>query len=157
MKLCTRSGSKLVLWKSIIDRAQDRYTLSTGSVKHVPFDYYSYIPKIWLRGKFWSPRNICPYCYILDNGDSYSRLPATLIILWLIFHGILVLVLLPILINYFNGSARAPSFDIAAEIKIMGEPPLVFIGLQFGIYLLLLLVCTRMCHEGRKNLKTSKI
>jgi hypothetical protein len=68
-----------------------------------------------------------------------------------------VLVLLPILINYFNGSARAPSFDIAAEIKIMGEPPLVFIGLQFGIYLLLLLVCTRMCHEGRKNLKTSKI
>jgi hypothetical protein len=22
------------------------------------------------------PRNICPGCYVLDNGDSYSRLPS---------------------------------------------------------------------------------
>jgi hypothetical protein len=31
--------------------------------------------------------------------------------------------------------ARAHSLGIAAQIKIMGEPPLVFIGLWFGIYL----------------------
>jgi hypothetical protein len=38
-------------------------------------------------------------------------------------------------IDYFNGCARACSLGIAAQIKIMGEPPLVFIGLWFGIYL----------------------
>jgi hypothetical protein len=46
-----------------------------------------------------------------------------------------VLVLLPIWIDYFNGCARARSLDIAAQIKIMGEPSLVFTGLWFGIYL----------------------
>jgi hypothetical protein len=38
-------------------------------------------------------------------------------------------------IDYFNGCARARSLGIAAQIKIMGEPPLVFTGLWFGIYL----------------------
>jgi hypothetical protein len=38
-------------------------------------------------------------------------------------------------IDYFNGCARVRSLDIAAQIKIMGEPPLIFIGLWFGIYL----------------------
>jgi hypothetical protein len=37
-------------------------------------------------------------------------------------------------IDYFNGCARARSFGIAAQIKIMGEPSLVFIGLWFDIY-----------------------
>jgi hypothetical protein len=46
-----------------------------------------------------------------------------------------VLVLLPIWIDYFNGYARALSLGIAARIKIMGEPSLVFTGLWFGIYL----------------------
>jgi hypothetical protein len=46
-----------------------------------------------------------------------------------------VLVLLPIWIDYFNGYARARSLGIAARIKIMGEPSLVFTGLWFGIYL----------------------
>jgi hypothetical protein len=41
-------------------------------------------------------------------------------------------------IDYFNGCARARSLGIAAQIKIMGEPPLVFTGLWFGIYLGLL-------------------
>jgi hypothetical protein len=45
-----------------------------------------------------------------------------------------VLVLLPILIDYFNSSALARSLGIAAQIKIIGEPTLVFIGLWFGIY-----------------------
>jgi hypothetical protein len=38
-------------------------------------------------------------------------------------------------IDYFNGCARARSLGIAVQIKIMGEPPLVFTGLWFGIYL----------------------
>jgi hypothetical protein len=38
-------------------------------------------------------------------------------------------------IDYFNDCARARSLDIAAQIKIMGEPPLVFTDLWFGIYL----------------------
>jgi hypothetical protein len=38
-------------------------------------------------------------------------------------------------IDYFNGCARARSLGIAAQIKIMGEPPLVFTGVWFGIYL----------------------
>jgi hypothetical protein len=44
----------------------------------------------------------------------------------------LVLVLLSILINYFNGCARARSLSIAAQIKIMEEPSLIFIGLWFS-------------------------
>jgi hypothetical protein len=44
----------------------------------------------------------------------------------------LMLVLLPMLIDYFNGCARARSLGIAAQIKIMGEPSLVFTGLWFG-------------------------
>jgi hypothetical protein len=38
-------------------------------------------------------------------------------------------------IDYFNGCTLARSLSIAAQIKIMGEPPLVFIGLWFGINL----------------------
>jgi hypothetical protein len=41
----------------------------------------------------------------------------------------LMLVLLPMLIDYFNGYARARSRGTAAQIKIMGEPSLVFTGL----------------------------
>jgi hypothetical protein len=44
----------------------------------------------------------------------------------------LVLVLLPMLIDYFNGCAHARILGIAAQIKIMREPLLVFIGLWFG-------------------------
>jgi hypothetical protein len=43
-----------------------------------------------------------------------------------------VLVLLPILIDYFNGCTRTRSLGIAAQIKIMGEPLLVFTGLWFS-------------------------
>jgi hypothetical protein len=41
----------------------------------------------------------------------------------------LMLVLLPMLIDYFNGYARARSLGTAAQIKIMGEPSLIFTGL----------------------------
>jgi hypothetical protein len=43
-----------------------------------------------------------------------------------------MLVLLPMLIDYFNGSVRARSLGIAAQIKIMGEPSLVFTCLWFS-------------------------
>jgi hypothetical protein len=36
------------------------------------------------------------------------------------FPGILVLVLLPMVIDYFNGCARARGLGIAAQIKIIG-------------------------------------
>jgi hypothetical protein len=82
------------------------------------------------------PRSICPGGYILDNGDSYPRLPSDVDqVVWLFCPDILVLVLLPMWIDYFNGCARARSLDIAAQIKIKGEPSLVFTGLWFGIYL----------------------
>jgi hypothetical protein len=38
-------------------------------------------------------------------------------------------------IGYFNGYVRARSLDIAAPIKIMGEPSLVYSGLWFCTYL----------------------
>jgi hypothetical protein len=38
-------------------------------------------------------------------------------------------------IDYFNGYACARSLGIAAQIKIMGESLLVFLGLWFDIYL----------------------
>jgi hypothetical protein len=41
----------------------------------------------------------------------------------------LVLVLLPMLIDYFNDCACARSLGTAAQIKIMEEPSLVFTGL----------------------------
>jgi hypothetical protein len=81
------------------------------------------------------PRNIYPGCYVLDNGDPYSR-PASDIdqAVRFVFPGILVVVLLPMLDDYSNGCAHARSIDTA--IKIMGEPSLVFTGLWFGTHVL---------------------
>jgi hypothetical protein len=47
-------------------------------------------------------------------------------------YSFLVLVLLPMVIDYFNGCTRAHSLGIAAQIKIMGEPSLVFLGHWFN-------------------------
>jgi hypothetical protein len=38
-------------------------------------------------------------------------------------------------IDYFNGCTHVCNLGIVAQIKIMGEPSLVFLGLWFGIYL----------------------
>jgi hypothetical protein len=83
------------------------------------------------------PRNIYPGCYVLDNGDPYSR-PASDVdqAVRFIFPGILVVVLLPMLDDYSNSCARARSLGTAAKIKIMGEPSLVFTGLWFGTHVL---------------------
>jgi hypothetical protein len=68
----------------------------------------------------------------------------------------LVLVLLPMLIDYFNGCVRAHSLGSVAQIKIMGEPSLVFTDLWFG-FIRLPSENIRLCHGRRKSLKTSKI
>jgi hypothetical protein len=78
------------------------------------------------------PRNNFPGCYVLDNGDSYSRVPSDVDqVVRLFCPDMLVLVLLPMLIDYFNGCIRARNLSIAVQIKIMGESLLVFIGLWF--------------------------
>jgi hypothetical protein len=46
----------------------------------------------------------------------------------LLFPSILVLVLMSMVIDYFSGCKRARSFGIVTQIKIIGEPPLVFSG-----------------------------
>jgi hypothetical protein len=53
----------------------------------------------------------------------------------------LVLVLLPMLIDYFNSCTHRHSLGTAAQIKITGEPSLLFTGLC---------LITRLCH-GRKK------
>jgi hypothetical protein len=103
------------------------------------------------------PRSICPSGYILDNGDSYPRLPSDVDqVVRLFCPDILMLVLLLMWIDYFNGCARARSLGIAAQIKIMGEPWYLQV---YGLVSILgcLQKSTRLCHGRRKNLKTSKI
>jgi hypothetical protein len=61
------------------------------------------------------PYNIYPGCYVLDNGDSYRRVPGDVDQAGrLLFSGILVLVLLPMVIDHFNGCTRTRSLVIAA-------------------------------------------
>jgi hypothetical protein len=83
------------------------------------------------------PSNIYPGCYVLDNGDPYSR-PASDVdqTVQFVFPGILVVVLLPMLDDYYNGCARACSLGTAAKIKIMREPSLVLTGLWFDTHIL---------------------
>jgi hypothetical protein len=88
---------------------------------------------IGLGLKLQNWNNNFPDYYVLDNGDSYSRLPSDVDQVVRLFRSdILVIVLLPMLIDYFNDSVRARSLGIAAQIKIMGEPSLVYTGLWFG-------------------------
>ena len=119
-------------------RRRDLLPGVNGGVVRLKFNRYG-LSDLASPDRFWSfshgcrkedyPRNFCPGCYVLDNGDSYSRLPSDVNqAVRLLFPVILVLVLLPMLIDYFNGCARARSLGTAAQIKIMGEPSLVFTG-----------------------------
>jgi hypothetical protein len=123
-------------------RRQDLCPGVNGSIGRLKFSRYgssdiaspdrSWIFSHGRREEFY-PRNNFPGCYVLDNGDSYSRLPRDVDqVVRLFCPDILVLVLLSMLIDYFNRCTRARSFGIAAQIKIMGEPSLVFTGLWFG-------------------------
>jgi hypothetical protein len=85
------------------------------------------------RREEYYPRNNFPGCYILDNGNPYSRLPSDVDqVVRLFCPNMLVLVLLPMLIDYFNSCTRACSLGIAAQIKIMRESSSVFTYLWFG-------------------------
>jgi hypothetical protein len=64
--------------------------------------------------RFWSfshgcreedyPRNICPDCYVLNNSVSYTQLFNDVDqAIRSLFPKILVLILLPMLVDYFNG------------------------------------------------------
>jgi hypothetical protein len=99
-------------------------------------------------------RNICPNCYVFDNGDSYYRLSSDVDkAVRFLFPGILVLVLLPMWYDYFNSCVRARSLGTAAQIKkwenhywylqIYG---VIFVPLSFGR----LQENTRLCHRRRR-------
>jgi hypothetical protein len=65
------------------------------------------------------PHSICPGGYIIDNGDSYPRLPSGGDqVVRLFCPDILVLVLLPILIDYFNDYARHVALALWLELKL---------------------------------------
>jgi hypothetical protein len=67
------------------------------------------------------------YSSSIDNGDSYTRLSSDIDqAVRSLFPGILVLVLSPMLVNYFNSYMRARSLGIVAQIKNMGAPLLVY-------------------------------
>jgi hypothetical protein len=113
-----------------------------GSVGRLQFSSYSFLDlaspdRSWIfshgRREEYYPRNNFSGCYVLDNGDSYSRLPSDVDqVVWLFCPNVLVLVLLSMLIDCFNGCVHARSLGIVAQIKIIGEPSLVFTGLWFG-------------------------
>jgi hypothetical protein len=56
-----------------------------------------------------------PGCYVVNNDDSCSRLPSDIDRLsGLLFPGILVLVLLSMVIDYFNDCTRTHNLGIAS-------------------------------------------
>jgi hypothetical protein len=76
-------------------------------------DLFSCLPRECLFSQF-----LFSNCYVLDNNDSYSRLSNDVDqAVRLLFPIILVLVLLPTVINYFNNYACAHNFNIVAQIS----------------------------------------
>jgi hypothetical protein len=75
------------------------------------------------------PCNICPDCYVFDNGDSYYRLSSDVDkTVRFLFPVILMLVLLPMWYDCFNGFMRARSLGTAAQM-VYG---LISVPLSFG-------------------------
>jgi hypothetical protein len=66
--------------------------------------------------------NICPGCYVFDNSDSYSPLSGDIdqVVRLHFFYITLVLVLLLMLVDYFNRYVRSHIITIANQIKIIG-------------------------------------
>ena len=85
------------------------------------------------------PRNICPDYFVLDNGDSFSRLPMTSTKLygclslkyqWWYSCRCWLITLMAMCVHKV--------LPLQLKIKIMGEPSLVFTGLWFGIFAIIL-------------------
>jgi hypothetical protein len=162
MEMTPSAISKVALWPFV--RRQDQLPGVNVGVESLQFSRYGSSDLASLD-RFWIfshgcreedyPHGFCPDCYVLDNGDSYYRLFNNVDKAdRLLFPSTLVLVLLLMLIDYFNGCARTHSLGIAAQIKIMGEP-----SLRWYLYvysLLSIFDCfqknTRLCLERRKNL-----
>jgi hypothetical protein len=100
------------------------------------------------------PRNIYPDRYVFDNDDSYARLSSDVDkAVRFLFPGILVLVLLPIWYDCFNGCVRTRSLGTATQIKKMENHywylqvySLISVPLSFGW----LQKNIRLCHERRR-------
>jgi hypothetical protein len=122
--------------------------------------------------RFWSfshgychgqnyPSNMCPGGYALENSDSYTRLSSDVDQAGRsLFPGILMLVISSMLVDYFNDCARTYSLGIAAQIKYMGAPLLVFAGIWYDIYVIILWLPSEkyeIISWKKKSLKTSKI
>ena len=70
----------------------------------------------------------CTSGYVFDNGGLYPRLPSDVDKpVWLLFPEIPVLVLLPMLVEYFSGCIERVNFTLRLKNKIIGKPSLVFI------------------------------
>jgi hypothetical protein len=94
------------------------------------------------RREEYCPRNICPGCYVFDNGDSYSRLASDIgKAVWLLFPGILMWVLSPMVIDYFNGCTRARSLGISHSGKILVTHSHAIISFSLVIYVPITSVC----------------
>jgi hypothetical protein len=97
-----------------VSRSVGRSTLSRYGPSDLASPDRSWIFSHGCREEYY-PCNICSGCYVLDNGDSRSWLSSDIDRdVWLLLPGILVLVLLPMVIDYFNGCARARSLGIMA-------------------------------------------
>jgi hypothetical protein len=73
-----------------------------------------------------------------------------------------MLVLSPILIDYFNGCVHARNLGIAAQIENMGAPLLVFAGIWYDICVIIFWLSSEKYKimswkKKKKSLKTSKI
>jgi hypothetical protein len=105
-------------------RRRDLRSGVNGSVGRLKFSRYGSSDlaspdRSWIfshgRREEYYPHNNFSGCYVLDNGDSYSRLPSDVDqVVRLFCPDMLMLVLLPMLIDFFNGCARARSLGIAA-------------------------------------------
>jgi hypothetical protein len=138
MKMASSTISELrsfVRWQHLLPSVNgcvERLEFSSYGPLDLASPYQFWICSHGCREKV-CPRKICPDCYVLGNGDSYSRLFRNVDqTVRLLFLGILVLILLQMVIDYVNGCARARSLGIAAQIKIIWEPSLVFTCLWFG-------------------------
>jgi hypothetical protein len=112
------------LWSFV--RRRDLHPDVPGSIGRSIFSRYGPLnlaspDRLWIfsrgcRDEYCSC-NICPSCYVLNNGDSCSQLSSDVDqAVRLLFPGILVLVLLPMVIDYLNDCVRAGSLSVAVQI-----------------------------------------
>jgi hypothetical protein len=97
----------------------------------------------------------CCCYYFFDYGVSYSRLFSNVDqVVRLLFLAKLVLVLLPMLVDYFTGCIRACNLGTAAQNY--GRIFDVIYRSMIDIYIIILLIL-RLCPGIRKSLKSLKI